>query len=1312
MWFSCIALLLTSVLAAQPENLVPNPSFEEYSYCPETWGGGGPLPAIPWDAGSQGTIDYFNACNNPINGNVGVPANLAGFQYAHSGQAYGGYLGRLQASSQEYKEYLMAPLTEPLAAGVTYLVSFYVTQGDAYCGIEKVGAYLSVDPPPVTYAWSIYVTPQIEANMGFVNDTQEWVLIQDCYEALGGEQYLTIGNFYTYPESPIDPACTASLKHAYYFVDDVTVIEATEIEGELDLGPPIAACGELTLTANIDNVAYFWNTGETTQSITVTTSGTYSVTITGSCDESDIQMDEVIVTILEPGEPVEIAEQELTLCPGDTYVLTLDPDAGEYTWSNGTSGNMISISTGGNYQVSLDDGCQVTTDNIDVYILEPPAPFTLGPDTILCAGDVFELYFDPELGDFLWHDGTTSPVFAIGDPGTVSLSISNACGVVMDDMLVTGLDVPDLDIGPDSISLCPGEVYAVEIDPAMGTILWQDGSGDPIYIMDTTGIYWVQVTNQCGSGTDQIVIEFSPGPEIQLGDTIVACEGDSIWLDAGPDGLTYSWQDGSQGQTLLVTTPGPYAVTVANACGLSNDSVSVQFHLPPATPDLGPDTSLCPGAQLWLLADRPGITFTWQDTITADSFLVDGPGTYTLITANACGQAFDTLLVTEGSNPPFIDLPSPIVLCQGQVVMVESGISGVDYLWSDGSTEPVLTVTVPGTYGLTVSDACGSGMDSVVVLNGGPLPWVSLGNDLALCPGEALTLSPLHSDVDQWLWPDGSSDTSLLWAVEGPVWVMVSNACGMTSDTILISLLPPAPVLDLGPDTSLCLGASLWLATDVPDADITWPDGSSGQAFEVTDPGMIVVLASNACGTTLDTLVVTGLSAPVLDLGPDQALCPGESIIIDPGLDDVTYAWQDGSTEATLITTQPGTYSLTVTNTCGWASDTLLITESTDGPLVDLGVDQVACEGDTVILAAGISGVMYTWQDGSVGSTFQVTQTGTYILQVSNQCGMDADTVEVVFSGMPPAPSLGPDTTACEGDTLWLWSFADSGTLVSWQDGSMGLSYAVSQAGLYVLTEENQCGAATDSIVIEFRAPPGTFSLGQDTTVCPGDSLWLEAPETDLPLTWQDGSTLASLLVITPGVYSLSISNECGLQRDEIEVRVEERTPLLTFGPTMEICPGEAISLDATQAFEAYYSWSTGDLASSITVVHPGVYQVHVTTSCAEASGQVQVIPAPDCVTLPSIGIPNVFSPNGDGLNDVFAPSVPADLTVRAMQGAIYDRWGNLVFSSRDNPFSWDGRFQGEILQPAVFVYALEVEIELNGQIHRQMFSGDVTLVR
>ena len=666
---------------------------------------------------------------------------------------------------------------------------------------------------------------------------------------------------------------------------------------------------------------------------------------------------------------------------------------------------------------------------------------------------MIELEFDANMGDFVWQDGDDQNFYTISTGGVYSLTVTNECGVLSQSIEVTVLGPPTVDLGPDLL-LCPVQLpvfLKVGNIPDIISYLWDDDSTDAEYEVTQDGTYSVTVSNGCFEASDAIdIVVEDASPVVQLPADQMLCPGEAIVLNAFNVPGEYLWDDGSTDEELVVTSPGTYSLTITNDCGSGSDSVVIDYLPALAQPDLGPDLTLCPGEQHILYANAPGTNVTWQDGSNADSLIVSAGGTYSVEISNMCMTVTDTIVITIDNNPPSIDLVASLTLCQGDTITVSSGIGGVNYLWSTGSAASDIDVFSPGSYSLTVSNTCGSDADTIAVLDGGPAPLVDLGADLALCPGDVSIINPVFTDVDTWLWHDGSSGASFSASAPGIVAIEVSNSCGTNHDTILVSSLPDIPLLYLGSDTALCAGDMIIYDINGPDIQsILWQDGSTSNSFNAQAPATVYATISNQCGQASDTVFITELPpVPALNLGADQSLCPGESITINPGVTGVDYLWQDGSTAATFTTTTPGLITLTISNDCGSVSDQLDIIENTQGPQVDLGPDVLACNGDIVTLTANVLGVNYLWQDGSTSANLSTSTSGTFILNVSNACGTDADTVVVDIHGDVPAPDLGADITLCEGQTVQLQAAADPDQNIEWQDGSSAATFTVSTAGL------------------------------------------------------------------------------------------------------------------------------------------------------------------------------------------------------------------------------------------------------------------------
>lgn len=219
-------LIFTLINNARGQNLVPNPSFEADTTCPQERSGWYRADEIkdtpPWRMATYGTSDYFNECS--VGTTVGVPFNFAGngssgFQYARTGNAYVGVATKVGV---DYREYICAPLISAFTTGTKYYVSMYINCPNSGIPSDRIGVYLSYNYPDTSGVGSqhIPVMPQIENPTGnLLSDTLNWVQIAGWYTALGGENYVTIGNF-----SPDSMTLgVGGFYQSYYYIDDVCI---------------------------------------------------------------------------------------------------------------------------------------------------------------------------------------------------------------------------------------------------------------------------------------------------------------------------------------------------------------------------------------------------------------------------------------------------------------------------------------------------------------------------------------------------------------------------------------------------------------------------------------------------------------------------------------------------------------------------------------------------------------------------------------------------------------------------------------------------------------------------------------------------------------------------------------------------------------------------------------------------------------------------------------------------------------------------------------------------------------------------------
>jgi gliding motility-associated-like protein len=257
-----------------------------------------------------------------------------------------------------------------------------------------------------------------------------------------------------------------------------------------------------------------------------------------------------------------------------------------------------------------------------------------------------------------------------------------------------------------------------------------------------------------------------------------------------------------------------------------------------------------------------------------------------------------------------------------------------------------------------------------------------------LYPPEAGEIIFSNDDSCQILWNDS-------WRGAGGIYVTAANSCGSkNSDTLFInkSLLP---MINLGNDTTLCENSTLSIRAGSGFTSYQWQDNSTDSIFLVTRGGTYFVQAGNICGTRYDTILVTEVSLPEIDL-KDTILCSGDFIQVDisqPGFSK--YRWQDNTTDPVYVIRSPGTYTVEITDSNNCSNIQSISVDEVVAPSLQWPSDTTVCSQNIFTLQAETYGSSYLWQDGTTQPQHLVTESGDYSVSVTNHCGSTQATITV-----------------------------------------------------------------------------------------------------------------------------------------------------------------------------------------------------------------------------------------------------------------------------------------------------------------------------
>ncbi|MBN2669386.1 MAG: T9SS type A sorting domain-containing protein [Bacteroidales bacterium] len=645
----------------------------------------------------------------------------------------------------------------------------------------------------------------------------------------------------------------------------------------------------------------------------------------------------------------------------------------------------------------------------------------------------------------------------------------------------------------------------------------------------TTEYYYTMDDGYC-SVTDTVKIDVN---SVYLGEDIVECYATTTTLDAGEGFDSYSWSTGETSQTIDVTANGTYSVTVSHSsCPNSSDDIQVTFNAATA-PDLGGDYTACEGTSITLDAGAGFSSYLWSNGETTQTITVTESANYIVSVSNgACAPISDTSFVSFTS--PSINLGSNVEVCEGESVSLDAG-TAVSYEWSTTETSQTISPTSSGTYSVTISDANGCENSDDILVTFNPLPNIELGNNIETCDGQAVTLNAGSAESYEWSTTETSQTISPTSTGTYYVTIIDANGCE-NSDNITVTF-NTLPTVNLGDDVESCEGETVTLDAGSGFESYEWFDGEDTQTISPTSSGdyIVTVTDANGCENT-DIIFVTFYPIPTVDLGEDFTSCTGSTVTLDAGSGADSYEWGDGEDTQTIDVTSAASYYVTVTTNGCSASDE--ITVSFDANIsINLGDDIVMCQGDVANLNAGSGFDTYTWSNGESSQSINVNTEGTYAVEVSSgACPSVSDTIEVIVNSLPIV-NLGSDTAICENAILLL----EAGTFdhYLWNNMSSNSTLIVSTAGTYFVevTDENAC-SNSDTINISINSLP-VVNLGNDTTICSGASLLLDAGTFDNYL-WNDNSFGATLIVTETGIYSVEVTdaNAC-TNSDTINVIVD-----------------------------------------------------------------------------------------------------------------------------------------------------------------------------
>ena len=1002
----------------------------------------------------------------------------------------------------------------------------------------------------------------------------------------------------------------------------------------------------VTLSSSITGTNYLWNNGATTQSISVNTTGNYSVAVTNAngCTGTSAPTS----VIVNPLPNVSISTANYILCLGQSTTLTAN-GADNYLWTpaTGLSNAVIANPTAAptattTYAVTGTDGNDCSsTASVTVLVNPLPTPIISGI-TSICQNNSTTLDAGNGYANYLWSTGATTPSIATSVAGnyTVTVTNGNGCtGSTTATVIVNSTLIPTI---TGITSICQNNSTTLDAGNGYSSYLWSTGATTPSIVTSVAGNYTVTVTNGngcTGSATSNVIVNSVPNVTLNSSPTI--CAGQIATLIAN-GATSYLWSNGMTGNSISVSpaTTTTYTVTGTTA-GCSSAPASTQVTVNPTPLITVNSQSICAGQSTNLTANG-AVNYLWSNGMTGNSIIVSPitSTTYTVTGTTTAGCGSEPVPAQVTVNPiPIVTVNSPTI-CPGEpATLIASGATA--YQWSNGMTGSTITVNpvnstvymVTGTTGACSSLPVTAAVTVSQTLN------VTV-NSTIICSGEPATL--IANGATTYQWSNGmTGDTITVNPTNSTTYTVTGTTANCSSLPVTAAVtVNPTPTVIVNDNQLICNGQSATLIANGA-TNYLWSNGMTGNSIIVSPTTSttysVIGTTTAGCADSPVSTQVTVNPIPTVTVNDGSTICSGQpATLIASGA--ATYLWSNGMTGSTITVSPNGTTTYTVTGTTAGCSSLPVTAQITVNPTPTVTVNDgpTICSGQPATLTAN-GAATYLWSNGMTGSTITVSPNSTTTFMVTGTtagCASAPVSAQVTVNPVPAVIATGT-ATICTGDSVNL--SAGGGTAYSWSP-TVGLSNPnipnpsaspITTTTYTVTGTTNGCSntATVTVTVITIPAQPGT--IGGNATICSGTSNTYNITEVagvtsytwTLPPGWSNPSTSDSITVVagSSGIIMVTANNTCGSSAPQIlAVTVDSATPSnpsASASPNFA-CIGDTVNLSGNASGATSWSWSgpfgfasssQNPSVSDIQLNQAGNYTVTAMNSCGSTSTSVNV---------------------------------------------------------------------------------------------------------
>lgn len=1043
-----------------------------------------------------------------------------------------------------------------------------------------------------------------------------------------------------------------------------------ELPLTVTLPPNITACEgqSLLLDAGVTALSYIWtnlSSGAVVGSqrtATVNASGIYKVEVSnGSCSAST-----TTTVTFSPLPSVSFGASSSYGCAAQALIFTdySFADVGNITqsqWDFGDNTNALNqssvskqYSASGTYTVTLtaitDNGCQSTYSS-DITIRQTPLVNFIAQN--VCEGENASIQNNSAANaTMLWDfgDQTTSnafsPIKSFETAGLYPVTLTatlQGCSATATQQ-VTVSPSPAMEFG-SQVTTC-GSSIVLDAYNTGSTYRWFNPttnvtlSTSQQFAVNTDRLVGLDITNVLGCTTSDVAdVKLNTPMVVSLGADRPVCDFEN--LDAGYfPGAQYTWSIGETTRNIKVLTSGVYSVSVVdqNNCA-GGASVKLLVSETPIVA-LGGDKTICESDKLILNAGaNTSFAYMWSTGAVTSSMGITHAGTYGVQVSNGICVTNQSVNVTINPSP-LADFSSNDV-CNGQSTSlinksIDAGDGALTYQWSlgDGSfstlVNPIKKYSVSGNYSVkiraTSPTGCFSEITKSILVKPVPTAEFTIANG---CTFADVTIGNVSSypgiSALSYQWDFGNNDASNSvnpqYAYKNPgqyvVNLIVSSAEGCSDNYVQQINVGNTPSLaNWVTQISSCNSSVLLDASNVGSTYL-WSDNSTQQALRAFANGLYDVSITSPDGCSVSAQADVKFKIQV-HLVLASAIEGCGYVLIDPKVDAATYLWSTGEQTNTITVVTSNTYSVQVISTdlcIGNASTAVSIHPV---PVVALGSDRQACNGETVKLdAASALPVTYLWSTGETTDNINVTSSGSYNLKLTSTFGCTAQgNVGVTFHELPILNFNNNTVTACGNAVL---DAGNPGSKYLWSTNSTQQSILATSSGAYSLQVTNAYNCTSSKTIDVSILPLPTLDLGPNLSICNGQTTTLDAGSAGNRYSWSDNSANRYFLVGASGDYKVTITDILGCSSTD-QIHVTVRPPLgLDLGQDRFTCNKAGIDISA-DVDQVIYAWGSNTSFSSqqqeVHIETPGIYWLRIFDSFnCTASDTIRISATTETIT-------------------------------------------------------------------------------------------------